>query len=242
MTDFTDEALVLDTLNYRDRDLLISVLTPSRGVIRGVFRRARGGRAPRAAATQLLSQVRCSIHQGASADLASFREVDPIKSSFALTTNFNAITTAAAVAELLLTFCPPGEPAPRRYRLGVAILSALLEGVSPNGALAYTQLWSLKLGGFLPPVETCSTCGVRLTDSAVASQLGEGLHCTGCVPSGNHLGAHDLATLRAWIQAPPSAIPGDPPQSLTQWLDQTTQDAAECRLKALDFHRRHSTI
>ena len=242
MTDFTDEALVLDTLNYRERDLLLSVLTPSRGVIRGVFRRARGGRAPRAAATQLLSQVRCSVHQRESADLASFREVDPITSSFALTTNLNAITAAAAIAELLLTFCPPGEPAPRRYRLGVAILNALLEGVSPDGALSYTQLWSLKLGGFIPPLEICSTCGARLTDAAVASAVGEGLHCPGCAPSGRQFGAHDLATLRAWIQTPPSTIPGPPPTALTHWLDKTTQDAAERRLKALDFHRRHGTI
>ncbi|MCK5378490.1 MAG: DNA repair protein RecO [Acidobacteria bacterium] len=239
MTDFTDEGLVLDTLNYRDRDLLLSVLTPHHGVVRGVFRRARGGRAPRAAATQLLSQVQCSIHQWQSADLADFREVDPITSSFGLTTDFNATTVAAAVAELLLIFCPAGEPAPRRYRLGVAILKALLDGVSPDGALAYTQLWTLKLGGFLQPVEVCSTCGARLTDSAVATSLGEGLRCRACAPSGHRLGAPDLEALRSWIQAPPSAISGDPPAALRQWLDRTTQDAAERRLKALDFHRRH---
>ncbi len=240
MTDFTDEGLVLDTLNYRDRDLLLSVLTPNHGVVRGVFRRARGGRAPRAAATQLLSQVQCSIHQHASAELADFRDVYPITSSFSLTTDFNAITAAAAVAELLQVFCPPGEPAPRRYRLGVAILKALLEGVSPDAALAYTQLWLLKLGGFLPPLEVCSTCGVRLTDSAVASSLGEGLQCPGCAPSGHSLGPSDLGALRTWLREPPSVISGDPPPPLKSWLDQTSQDAAERRLKALDFHRRHA--
>ncbi|MEN8165213.1 MAG: DNA repair protein RecO [Acidobacteriota bacterium] len=240
MTDFTDEALVVDTRNYRDRDLLLSVLTPRHGVVRGVFRRARGGRAPRAAATQLLSQVRCSIHQRASAELADFRDVDPITSSFSLTTDFNTTTAAAAVAELLQTFCPPGEPAPRRYRLGVAILKALLDGVSPNAALAYTQLWLLKLGGFLPPLELCSSCGVRLTDRAVASSLGEGLLCPGCAPSGQSLGPGDLGALRTWLLEPPSAISGDPPTTLRRWLDLTSQDAAERRLKALDFHRRHA--
>lgn len=242
MVDFSDEALVLDTLNYRDRDLLLSVLTPGHGVIRGVFRRARGGRAPRAAATQLLSQVRCSIHQHTSAELADFQDVNSITSSFGLTTDFNATTAAAAIAELLLTFCPPGEPAPRRYRLGVAILKALLDGVSPDGALAYSQLWSLKLGGFLPPLEVCSTCGVQLTDSAVASELGEGLHCPKCTPSGRSLGTRDLGALRSWTQAPPAAITGDPPAAIRQWLDRTTQDAAERHLKALDFHRRHGDI
>ena len=240
MTNFTDEALVLDTRNYRDRDLLLTVLTPHHGVVRGVFRRARGGRAPRAAATQLLSQVQCSIHQSASAELADFRDVDPITSSFGITTDFNATTAAAAIAELLQVFCPPGEPAPRRYRLGVAILKALLDGVSPNAALAYTQLWLLKLGGFLPPIEECSACGVRLTDRAVASPLGEGLLCPSCAPSGHNLGPSDLGALRTWLREPPSAISGDPPTTVKTWLDQTSQDAAERRLKALDFHRRHA--
>lgn len=239
MANFEDEALVIDTLNYRDRDLLLSVLTPNRGVIRGVFRRARGGRAPQAAATQLLSQVRFSFYQRETSELADFRDVDPITSSFRLTTDFCATTAAASVAELLLVFCPPGEPAPRRYRLGVAILNALLDGAPPDGALAYTQLWLLKLGGFLPPLEACSSCGTRLTNSAVVSSLGEGLHCSDCAPSGQVLGRDELNSLRCWIQEAPSAITSNPPVALKQWLDQTTQDAAERRLKALDFHRRH---
>ncbi|GEM_PF-2379493 len=239
MTDFTDEGLILDTLNYRDRDLLLSVLTPHYGVVRGVFRRARGGRAPRAAAAQLLSQVRCSIHQHPSADMASFRDIDPILSSFGLTTDLKKTTVAAAVAELLLVFCPQGEPASRRYRLGVAILNALLGDVSPDGALAYTQLWLLKLSGFLPPLDSCSNCGAQFTDSAVISSLGEGLHCQDCAPSGPSLGRHDLDVLQSWIQAPPSGISCDPPPALSRWLDRISQDAAERRLKALHFHRRH---
>ncbi len=239
MTDFTDEGLVLDTLNYRDRDLLLSVLTPHYGVVRGVFRRARGGRAPRAAATQLLSQVQCTIHQSATAELADFRDIDPITSSFGLTSDLKATTAAAAVAELLQVFCPPGEPAFRRYRLGVAILKALLGNVSPDGALAYTQLWLLKLGGFLPPLASCSHCGAQLIDSAVISTPEEGLHCQTCTPSGQILDRRDLDALRSWIQAPPSDISGDPPPALRKWLDRISQDAAERRLKALDFHRRH---
>lgn len=230
---------MVDSRNYRDRDLLLSVLTPDHGVVRGVFRRARGGRAPRAAATQLLSQVHCVIHQSASADLADFRDVNPITSSFGLTSDLATTTAAAAVAELLQTFCPPGEPAPRRYRLGVAVLKALLGGISPNGALAYTQLWLLILGGYLPPLESCSACGAPLTDTAVAAPLGEGLHCLECAPSGRRLGPGDLDILRSCLHSPPSMITGDPPAALQRWLDHVAQDSAERFLKALDFHRRH---
>lgn len=235
----TCEALVVDTLNYRERDILLSVLTPSAGIVRGVFRRARGGRAPRAAATQLLSRIRCTIVRRPTAELADFRDIRPVTSSFALTTDFSAMTAVAAIAELFLVFCPPGEPAPRRFRLGAAVLDALLAGVGPDGALSYTQLWTLKLGGFLPPLESCSSCGTPLTDIAVASSLGEGLLCPHCASSGERFGPAELRTLSAWVRQPPSEISTEPPESVSRWLDRTTQNAAERRLGALEFHRTH---
>mgnify|MGYP000703539009 FL=1 len=54
------------------------------------------------------------------------------------------------VAELLLTFCPPDEPAPRRFRLGAAALDALVAGVAPDRVVAYVQFWILQLGGLMP--------------------------------------------------------------------------------------------
>ena len=45
-----DDALVLDHHPYRDRHLILAVLTRGSGVQRGVLRRARGGKTPPAAA------------------------------------------------------------------------------------------------------------------------------------------------------------------------------------------------
>jgi recombinational DNA repair protein (RecF pathway) len=179
------------------------------------------------------------VHQSTTADLADFRDVHPILSSFALTSNFKATTASAAVAELILVFCPPGEPAPRRYRLGIAVLKALLDGISPDGVLGYAQLWLLKLGGFLPPFDICSTCGTELVDGVVIPSLGEGFQCLSCHPSGRHLGPGDLTELRRWTLVPPSSITGDPLPDLRRWLDQMTQDAAEKHLGALAFHRQY---
>ena len=238
--EFRDEALVLDSRSYRDRDLLLSLLSPSRGLIRGVARRARGGRAPKAAAAQVLSHIRFSAFQGAHAELAGIRDLDLIRSSFPLAGDLMTATASAAVAEIFLLFCPQGEPAPRRFRLGTAVLEALLAGVSPDGALAYTQLWILRLGGFLPRLNECAGCGSTLSTAAFSADSGPGMKCPTCSTSGLHLKSTDLNTLRQFIKAPPAEIMNTPSPVLTRWLDGIIREAAEGRMRALDFHRAHS--
>ena len=98
--------------------MLVTLLTQETGLMRGVLRRARGGKAPQAAAVQVLSLIHVTGHIGHRADLATFREVDLITSSYPLATELDRATAAAVIAELLITFCPLEEPAPRRYRLG----------------------------------------------------------------------------------------------------------------------------
>ena len=114
---------MLDSRDYRERDQLVSLLTGSQGLQRGVFRKSRGGRAPRSAATQVLSFVRFSAYIGPHAELVSFQEIELIRSSYPLTSSFSAASAASVVAETLLVFCPVNEPAPRRFRLGVALLA-----------------------------------------------------------------------------------------------------------------------
>jgi DNA repair protein RecO (recombination protein O) len=236
MPEIRDLGVVVDTRPFRERDLIIAILTPGHGVVRGVFRRARGGRAPRAAATQVLSVVRCSAYQGPHAELASFRDVDLVLSSFPLAAQLETSTAAAVVAELLVTFCPPGEPAAKPFRLGRAILEALLGGLHPDGAIAYTQLWTLRLDGVLPPLQRCGQCGGALTTAGIHTTA-EGLLCSRCGGEGNRLEERDMTYLAAVLGRPPSELADPPSRTLAAWLDALVRAAAERRLPALDLHR-----
>lgn len=202
-----DRALVLDSLPYGDRHLILSLLTPSVGVVRGVLRGARGGKSPRAAATQILSLLRVIAYQSAHAEMATVRQVELETSSFPLARELERSAAAAAVAELLATFCPQGDPAPRRFRLGAAALRALLDGVDPATVVAYCQHWLLTLSGLLPPLEE------------------------------SDLAAADLEFLLACRIAPPSALPAKPSPELTRWLDSRVRREADRPLRALDFLR-----
>lgn len=202
-----DDALVIDSFPYRDRDLILSLLTPSVGVVRGVLRGARGGKHPTAGATQILSLVHIVAFHGRHAEMATVRQVDLRTSSFPLASDLERAAAAAVTAELLTTFCPHGEPAPRRFRLGVAALKALLDGVDPGTVVAYVQIWSLMLGGLMPP-------------------LGE-----------SGLGQQDLAFLLSCRARPVDQITERPPRGAVKWLDETIRAVAERPLKALDFLR-----
>ena len=206
-----DEALVLDHHRYRDRHLILAVMTRRSGVQRGVLRQARGGKAPAAAAAQILSHVQVSLYQRPQAELATFRHIDLLTSSYPLTRDLAKSTAAAVIAELLATFCPPGEEMEKSFRLGVASLEALLAGVAAETVVSYAQFWSLALGGVLPPPEMI----------------------------GNSLGGAEFQTLAAFRRLPVTELPGRVLPRAARWLDQKVREEAERPLRALDFFREN---
>jgi len=174
------------------------------------------------------------------ADLATFRQVALLRSSFPLASSVERAAAAAVVSELLATFCPPAEPAELQFRLGVAGLDGLLEGVEPETAIAYAQAWVLELGGVLPPLDRCSACGSPLT--AAPRIRGDDDHalCTACAPPG----APELDTTSVgWLQrvrrTPVREMSGPVPDPVTRWLDRVERRESERPVRALDFFRRY---
>ncbi len=230
---------MLDGRPYRERDLLLTALGERSGLLRGVLRGARGKRHARgAAAAQVLSEVVLSGFQRPSAELATFTEIEVVRSSFPLGRDLAGAATAAAVAELLLTFCQPGEPLPRHFRLARGLLSALLGATPPRTVLAYALVWVLRLGGVFPELHACSSCqrptGIPLHLSAAS---GHPL-CNRCAPPGSAtLGEDALRFLEVTrSSAPTQGLPA-PPEGLLRWLERLARNEAHRSLKALDAWR-----
>jgi DNA repair protein RecO len=202
-----DDALVLDSHPYRDHHLIVALLTARGGLMRAVFRGARGGKIPKAAAAQFLSLVHLTAFQGPHAELATIRQLDLQRSSFPLSSELDRAAAAAVVAELMLSFCPLGDPAPRRFRLGVALLDSLLTGGEPETVVSYAQFWILKLGGVMPQ------------------------------PQGDTLNESDIAFLARCRSNSLSELADGPSPSVAAWLDQLTRVEADRPLHALDFFR-----
>jgi len=204
-----DDALVLDHHPFRDRHLVVAVLTRRNGVQRGVLRRARGGKAPLAGAAQILSRVQVSLYQKQSAELATFRHIDLVTSSYPLASDLQRSAAAAVVAELLLTFCPPGEEAERMFRLGGAALDSLLGGTDAGLVVAYSEFWALVLGGVFP---SAMMIGADLTEQ-------------------------DVEFLAACRRKPVTEVSEPVPPGVAVWLDRRAREAAEQSLRALSFLR-----
>lgn len=205
-----DEALVLDHYPFGDRHLVLTVLTRQHGVQRGVLRRARGGKAPAAAAAQILSLVHVGLFQRPEAELATYRHLDLATSSFPLTRELGRSAAAAVIAELLLTFCPPAEPSEHAFRLGVSCLEALLAETPTDTVVAYAEFWVLRLGGVLPP------------GSEISKAVGEA-------------GAAQLVGYR---HNKVSDVSGNTLPTVSRWLDRLVGEEAERPLRALSFYRQ----
>jgi DNA repair protein RecO len=206
-----DQGLILDHHPFKDRHLIVAALTPSHGVIRGVLRSARGGKIPLAGSVQVLSRVRLEFFRKPAAELATFRRVELETSSFGLAGNLRSSAAAAVVAELLLTYCPPDEPAPRRFRLGVVALDELLAGTDPDRVIAYVQFWVLQLGGLMPPPDQLD----------------------------GDPDADELALIIACRHVPLTELALEVPASAQRRLDSMVRHQAERPLRALDFYRTH---
>jgi DNA repair protein RecO len=206
-----DDALILDHHRFRDRDLVVSMLCRRHGVQRGVLRRARGGRVPVAASTQVLSRVHATLVHKPTAELATIQSIELEVSSFPIAKELERSAAGAAVAELLVTFCPPAEPMERAYRLGCAALEALLTGVEPNTVVAYVQFWLLLLSGLFPPA------------SALEDELS----------------SEEAAFLERCRRLPLRDISTGVPPGVERWLDRSVRGEAERPMRALSFLREN---
>ncbi len=234
-----DDAVVLDARAYRERDLLLTVLTAGSGVVRGVLRGARGKRQARgAAAAQVLSEVAVSWFQRPSAELATFTAIELERSSYPLARDLERSASAAAVAELLVTFCPVGEPAPRHHRLARRLLEALLGQTPPRTVVAYALVWILRLGGVFPEPGICSECGEPTGGVVRLSQSTGHPLCDRCAPTGAaRLGPEAVRFLEQSRNVPPTEPLPEPPAGLVRWLERLVREEAHRPLRALDFLR-----
>ena len=238
MGSFEITGLVLDRRNYRDRDLLLSVLTPDRGTLRGVFRGARGGRSPQAGVTEILSLVHSQCYQGPHAELLNFRQMEVEISSYPLASDLRQASAAAVVAEALQLFCPPEEPAPRRFRLGKAVLGALLDSMDTRSAIVYTQFWLFRLSGLMPNLKSCSNCGGPFDRGMVLADFGEACLCRNCDPEGVSLDPGSLELLQIYGKHPPGpSLPKTTP-ALASWFDLRIRILVDRPMKALDFFNK----
>jgi DNA repair protein RecO len=172
------------------------------------------------------------------AELATFREIRLLRSSFGLTHDLSSMAAAAAIAEMSLAYFPEDEPAEKPFRLGVAVLEALLEGVNPRLVVTYVMFWTLTLSGLMPSLLECSICGNVLDEGFWFEAPHQQLCCSSCASGrGARVDAPSLEFLRNCRLNPVNQL-AEPPKPTWKWLTGLLRSEAERSLKALRFFEK----
>ena len=140
-------------------------LTRQAGVVRMVARGARRLKSRFGAGLEPFTIIALTYYEKEGRELGSLRQVEIIRSFFGLAGSGEAVAVLAYMSELVMEFAPPQEPNEKLFRMVRAVVEALASAPENLQALVrYFEIWTLKLGGFLPYMRACADCGKALSE------------------------------------------------------------------------------
>ena len=160
-------AFTLRSYNYGEADRVVLFFTEELGLLRGIAKGSRKLRSRIAGALEPLTLVKLMFVEKAGRELAVVTGCEAVRSLFAATTNVELAGVAGVIVELTAEFHPDRDPNPAQFRLLELVQKALLAGVEPKLVMRYTELFTLKLAGILPPPEALRHEGARGLMSAL---------------------------------------------------------------------------
>jgi DNA repair protein RecO (recombination protein O) len=209
-----DRAYVLRTQELGEADLIVTLLTESRGSVRGVARAARKSRRRFGGALEPLTEVQARWSERAGRDLHRIEALELVRSHADLQTDPGLQAACAVLAEVSGHMVREAQADPKGFRLLGAVLTALNGGLDPWVAIRYFEYWTLRLHGLLPGLSACGVCGASLSGKApkVVSP-GSGLLCRDCArvsgEAGKVLGRAGWEFLARAAANPPEAMNAD---------------------------------
>ncbi|NGX47132.1 MAG: DNA repair protein RecO [Chlamydiae bacterium] len=142
------EGLVLRSIDYKDRQKIITLFTPTRGlislIVKGITRKKSHLLTLTSPFTK--AEYHFSIRRS---ELYTFRDGTPLKTHHNLRQNLRHLQSATTLIKALLTSQLPGKPAPKLYNLTLTYLKHLPTFADPTSLTASFLLKLLKHDGHL---------------------------------------------------------------------------------------------
>ncbi|HVO58832.1 MAG TPA: DNA repair protein RecO [Dongiaceae bacterium] len=171
------EAIILRTFPLGEADRLVSFLGRSSGRLRGVASGARKLKNRYGSTLEVLSHVQLWYVERETRDLVRIQQCDLLESFHRAQSDYGLSTGLALISEIAERVLPEQEAAEAMFRL----LLLCAREVERRGAwqlpLAYFAFWTVRLGGWLPPLDRCAGCGKPLGEAAFHSPQFAGLLC-----------------------------------------------------------------
>jgi len=152
------KAIVLGGIDYKEKDMLITLFTLDKGIMGVVFKGVKNPKAKLKSAKEVFS-FGDFIYSGSTKIVTS---ADIIESFYDLTKDIKKYYAACAMLEVIKTVMPQGEANPQVFLLLLKSLRLLVGGAAPLNVLNKFLVNIFKHIGYSFNTEYCNNCGVKL--------------------------------------------------------------------------------
>ena len=209
------EAIVLRAHALGESDRIVTFLARGQGKVRAVAKGARRSRRRFGTNLELLSRVRLAWFEKENQDLGRIESADLLESFYDLQADPLRGAVLACFAEVADAFAREQQEDDAFFRLLLAVLRAVRDGLDLDWAARYFEVWTLRLHGVLPDLERCGGCGAALAERGGRLLRREGLaSCSRCGErrAGDPaLPADAIKAALAILKRPPAAFVGVAP-------------------------------
>jgi DNA repair protein RecO (recombination protein O) len=153
------EAIILKTFPLGEADRLVSFLGRSSGRMRGVAAGARRIKNRYGSTLQVMSHVQLWYVEKETRDLVRIQQCELLESFNKSQSDYGLSTGLAAVSEIIEMVLPEHEVSESMFRLILLSTRELERRASWILPLSYFAFWTVRLAGWLPRFDACSTCG-----------------------------------------------------------------------------------
>jgi len=175
------EAIILRSYPLGEADRLVSFLGRSTGRLRGVARGARRARSRFGSTLEPLSHIRIWFYERETRELVRINQCELMESFLEAQRDYSVGLGLAVVSEITEAVLPEREPAEAAFRLLLLTVRVIQRHARVALPLAYFNLWTVRLGGWLPQLDRCFRCGRELAaEAAFGSPVYSGLACANC--------------------------------------------------------------
>jgi DNA repair protein RecO (recombination protein O) len=196
-------ALVLRSVDYRDADRIVTLLTERFGKVSVLARSARASRRRFGGSLEPCALIEAEVRLGR-AEVGSIARASVTRAYPRLLAELSRLTMAGAALELVREAVPVREPDARMFAVALEMLEVLDAEAAPAAELLLAfQARVLALAGLAPGVDVCARCGKRAAEGRAAyfdPELG-GIVCRACGGGPLRLGGEARALVASWLGA-----------------------------------------
>jgi DNA repair protein RecO (recombination protein O) len=152
------EAIVLQSYPLGEADRLVSFLSRTMGRMRGVAAGARRPKSRFGSTLERLSHIRVWFFERETRELVRINQCEIIESFVDAFRDYASSVALSLFSEITQAVLPDKEASDANFRLLLLCAQTVKRTGKAEPSLAYFALWTVKLGGWLAPLDVCGRC------------------------------------------------------------------------------------